>query len=200
MMATSYKLAFEGLLEMKLTDEVKVQLIRIEKEGYSEKGICFAIYKTQDKLTKFKRDSRFWSILLNEVRKHCFKKDDPRWEVINQRKLRNKEYAEQVKQNKLQQRILSPEQYKPGKNKMYVYFVQGEKGGPIKIGTSKDVNKRLHALHTGFPVKLKLLAVLPGNERVECGLHQRFKEFRLSGEWFRPVKELLEYIKTLQTA
>lgn len=78
MKVTTYKQAFEGILGVSFNEKIKEKLTHIEKVGYYEKGICFAIWKSQDKLMKFKQDPRFWSILLNEVRKHCWTRDDPR--------------------------------------------------------------------------------------------------------------------------
>lgn len=51
----------------------------LEAEGYSEKGICFALNRGLDKVAPFVGDSRFASIAINQVRKVAFKKNDIRW-------------------------------------------------------------------------------------------------------------------------
>jgi len=194
----NYQQAFFGLLNMKLTDDIKIQLIRIEKEGYSERAICYAIWRSQEKLCQFRNDSRFWSVLHNEVRKHSFKINDPHWQKVKEEKEKIEKKDNEQKERILKgKKIFALEEYKPGKGKNFVYFIQGEDGGPIKIGTSKNVENRLHALQTGFPHKLVVLAVIKGNDRIERGLHYKFKNYRLSGEWFKPAEELLEYINSL---
>lgn len=76
-----------------------------------------------------------------------------------------------------------------------VYFVQAVCGGPVKIGkTTKPMSERLSALQTGSPVPLKVLAVRKASER---RLHQKFFEYRLSGEWFRPEGALLDYLRLI---
>lgn len=72
MRLTNYKEAFE-YLGIKFTDTERNKLRLIEQEGYKESNICYAIWKSQDKLMQFKGDDRFWSIFANEIRKHAFK-------------------------------------------------------------------------------------------------------------------------------
>ena len=76
----------------------------------------------------------------------------------------------------------------------YVYFIQqNEKGdnSPVKIGFSKDPDKRLKELQTGNPCRLKLCLSLPYDDEREAQLMERClhdvgaRRFRrLSGEWF----------------
>jgi hypothetical protein len=65
--------------------------------------------------------------------------------------------------------------------------------GPIKIGWTKNLLVRLRAFSTMFPMPLRLLGVIPGD--VEDWWHERFAAFRLGGEWFAPMPELLEFIR-----
>lgn len=74
MRITTYKQAFEIVLGVTLTPQVLERVKKIEEDGYYEKGICYAIWRSQDKLLRMKADPRFWSILHNEVRKHAFRK------------------------------------------------------------------------------------------------------------------------------
>ena len=77
--------------------------------------------------------------------------------------------------------------------KEFTYFIQSEKGGPIKIGyTTQDPNKRLRDLQVGSPAKLKLLGVIKGNK--ERALHHKFTTERSHGEWFEPSTKLVDYI------
>lgn len=84
------------------------------------------------------------------------------------------------------------------KKKGYVYFVQGSSGGPIKIGYSVNVAKRLAVL--SYPDELILLAQVQGDKALERRLHRRFKKYRAHGEWFNPAPELLAYIDSLKEA
>lgn len=51
----------------------------LRKDGYTEKGICYAAARAEDKLCSFIGDSRFASVFINEVRKRALKPGDPRW-------------------------------------------------------------------------------------------------------------------------
>ncbi len=76
----------------------------------------------------------------------------------------------------------------------FVYIVQSETVGPIKIGHARHVSERLTKLRSGSPYKLHLLCVLRGGREREKELHRMFKSARLHGEWFKPCPELFRYI------
>ena len=82
---TTYAMAFDSI-DVPLNDKMRCLLKDLEQQGHKEKSICYAIWKAQDKLIAFRRDPRFQSILLNEIRKYSWSSDDPRWQVYNQRK------------------------------------------------------------------------------------------------------------------
>ncbi len=72
----------------------------------------------------------------------------------------------------------------------YVYFVEQEGLGFIKVGVAKNVEKRITKLQTASPVKLKLLtAILVGGRNqaffMEKAIHERLKKYRVEGEWFK---------------
>lgn len=76
----------------------------------------------------------------------------------------------------------------------WTYFVQSEDGGPIKIGfTSKAPEERLCQLQTGSPTKLRIVGLIPQDREKE--LHVKFAKHHSHGEWFRPVKQILEFIE-----
>lgn len=77
----------------------------------------------------------------------------------------------------------------------WVYFIQHGTDGPIKIGCALNVRSRVRALQEWNPVPLRLLGYCHGHLNHERALHKRFAEHRVRGEWFRPVPELLTYIK-----
>lgn len=75
-----------------------------------------------------------------------------------------------------------------------VYFVQGHEGGPVKIGVTSDIDKRLKALQTGHPDFLRLLRWVPGDAVTEASFHARFASLRMTGEWFRFEGDLAQYL------
>lgn len=70
-----------------------------------------------------------------------------------------------------------------------VYFIGGAEG-PVKIGSTVDVVKRLATLQTAHPQPLSVLATSRGGIAVEREYHQRFAAFRLRGEWFERAPEV----------
>lgn len=83
---------------------------------------------------------------------------------------------------------------------LMIYFIQAEKLGLIKIGKTNpsSMNIRLASLRAMCPDKLILLATIL-DERIisESKLHAKFSHLREHGEWFRPEKDLLNYIKDI---
>lgn len=76
----------------------------------------------------------------------------------------------------------------------YVYFIQAEALGLVKIGWAADPTIRLSRLQIGSPDRLKLLAVIEDGRSLEGVLHIMFAADRAHGEWFRPSTRLLAYI------
>lgn len=80
----------------------------------------------------------------------------------------------------------------------YVYFIQSDETGPIKIGVTNNIMYRLSMLQTGSPYQLHIRALQPGDVSIERAYHQVFEEHRISGEWFEPVPKLLATIKAVR--
>jgi DNA-binding XRE family transcriptional regulator len=77
----------------------------------------------------------------------------------------------------------------------HVYFIQGIDGGPIKIGSGNDPEKRLRQFQSASPVILRLLGVIwDAGAWHERDLHREFADLRSHGEWFQPAPRLLAYI------
>ena len=81
------------------------------------------------------------------------------------------------------------------KNPGCVYFLQQDKGDPIKIGKAQNIEKRFSDIQNMLPVRLRVLATIPGGFELEGQLHKRFAASRLHGEWFRPTPGLLALIQ-----
>lgn len=78
---------------------------------------------------------------------------------------------------------------------MAVYFVMLGDAGPIKIGFSDNVPKRMGELERHYGVTPTLLHTEPGGRPEEDAWHERFAEARLGRtEQFRPVPELMDAI------
>lgn len=80
-----------------------------------------------------------------------------------------------------------------------IYFLQMRTGGPIKIGYAESASRRIRQLQTGNPTSLICLSLIEGTEENEAQIHERFRHLHARGEWFRPTKELRNYISTLES-
>src|SRR5262249_48928645 len=70
------------------------------------------------------------------------------------------------------------------KDEQLVYLIQGETGGPIKIGIARNPKKRLGELQATSPVRLRILRTLTGGLDREREIHLQLAQARLHGEWF----------------
>jgi len=76
-----------------------------------------------------------------------------------------------------------------------VYVIQACQGGPVKIGRSVDVDRRLTEVQPGHPFELRVARLFEGvDPAFESWLHTRFADYRLHGEWFE--EEVLTAIDT----
>lgn len=80
-----------------------------------------------------------------------------------------------------------------------IYFIQGAMGGPIKIGYTNNLGRRLFELQEGNPYPLRVLATTEGDRKVEGLLHRKFSEYRYRIEWFEDAPELLEFIANIDS-
>jgi len=195
---TRYVQAFE-LLNISYGQKAQSIVRMLEKQGHSEKSICFSVWKSQDKLLRLKGDERFWGAFINCVRQWSWPKGDPRWDDYWKRKREEEKAREEQKKRaaemkKEEARIIAYRNRYPG----FVYSIQGESGGPIKIGYTQDIKARLSSIQTGHPDILVLLACFPGNTKDERKLHEKFDAFRLRGEWFKPSEFILKQIEEIR--
>jgi len=79
----------------------------------------------------------------------------------------------------------------------WIYFIQKGESGAIKIGISKDPERRLMTLQTASDEPLRIIGCFRGFESDERNLHARFAAQRRMGEWFDPVIELKAVIEEL---
>jgi DNA-binding XRE family transcriptional regulator len=74
-----------------------------------------------------------------------------------------------------------------------VYFAQ-DKNNRIKIGVSYNPTNRIKNLQKEYG-DLTVLKTIKGDHKLETKLHKKFKHLRIINEWFRPEKELLDFIE-----
>lgn len=66
----------------------------------------------------------------------------------------------------------------------YVYFIMEEGDDRfVKIGRARNIQDRLTMLQTGNPRLLKVMRKIPGAERVESWMKDRFSPLKIRSEW-----------------
>ena len=76
------------------------------------------------------------------------------------------------------------------------YIVRNNTNGLIKIGRSRDVERRVRSLSTAAGSELELLCTI--DKDIENELHHKFSNYRTTGEWFDDKDgEIVSYIKQL---
>lgn len=76
----------------------------------------------------------------------------------------------------------------------FVYAIADQSGDKLKIGYSKNPNRRLKQLATGSSDRLYILTMFHGDKFLEKLIHRKFKKVRHNGEWMKVSQELLDYI------
>lgn len=75
-----------------------------------------------------------------------------------------------------------------------VYFIQSAGSGLVKIGFTRDIEKRFSALQTGSGNRLLLLRYIDGGLRTERWLHRHYASNRVRGEWFKFCETMLTIV------
>ena len=80
-----------------------------------------------------------------------------------------------------------------------IYVIQGQMGGEVKIGytAASSVTSRVGAIERKEGRKMRVLRSMEGTKAHEAALHDRFKEHRISGEWFAPHPDLMAAIPSI---
>lgn len=81
-----------------------------------------------------------------------------------------------------------------------IYFVRFADDGPIKIGQTINLEKRLGCYRSQHGKHAQVLGVMDGGRIAEKRILERFDHLRISksvvNEWRHPGSDLLEFIKT----
>lgn len=83
---------------------------------------------------------------------------------------------------------------------MSVYVIRrtGDTSGPVKIGYSIDIQKRVSAMMTSAPEGFDLIYALDGDRNLERTLHRHFSGKRSAREWFNLTEEEIRSIPYIQ--
>lgn len=82
--------------------------------------------------------------------------------------------------------------------KCQVYFLRPVgQDGPVKIGSSIFPWSRLKTFASWSPVALELVAMIPGDQKLERRFHARFMHLHSHGEWFHAARDLTETLTAL---
>jgi hypothetical protein len=79
-----------------------------------------------------------------------------------------------------------------------IYFIRVNGTGPIKIGYTKDPERRLMNLQGSSPYPLAMIGLRKGTISDEKCLHNIYQKHRVSDggkEWYNPTKEILQEAK-----
>jgi hypothetical protein len=74
-----------------------------------------------------------------------------------------------------------------------VYLIKCTVSNVCKIGFSDNPKERIQNLQTSYPWKLELISTLDGDISLERFIHNHFKEFNTSGEWFQYNESIKHY-------
>jgi len=76
-----------------------------------------------------------------------------------------------------------------------IYFIHSKRLNLIKIGYSeRAIETRLKQLSSPKTRPISILGACRGDLRAEKILHNKFKDLREKGEWFKPSIEMLKFI------
>ena len=81
----------------------------------------------------------------------------------------------------------------------YIYFLHDRTTKAIKIGCSKDPEKRMKNIQMMIPgdvYPLRYVQVDGNGFEVERALHMKFMDIQLKGEWFKATPELLTFAES----
>jgi len=67
----------------------------------------------------------------------------------------------------------------------YLYFIQDEESKDIKIGRTKDINRRIKEIRRGSNRSYQILYVFKNLAHLETELHQHLHKHRIQYEWFK---------------
>lgn len=80
-----------------------------------------------------------------------------------------------------------------------IYIARMASSGSIKIGFTTDLATRVSNLWYMVPGGVTVLTSFLGTPDAEAFLHKKFSHLRISGEWFEPADEILEFVDRVRS-
>lgn len=80
-------------------------------------------------------------------------------------------------------------------NSPFVYLIRA--GCRYKIGYSTNIETRIRTFNTANSVPCQIIAIAPGDSRLEKQLHKDFSKYRIHGEWFLATDQILNRFEQL---
>lgn len=79
-----------------------------------------------------------------------------------------------------------------------VYVIQCENLPFVKIGFTNygTIKRRLHTLQTASPFDLRVLLEIGGDVALERELHDRFRRYKIRGEWYHLKGAVAAFIES----
>lgn len=74
-----------------------------------------------------------------------------------------------------------------------LYVVRGVEF--VKIGFTNDLARRVSELQVGSPHELEVLLAIPGSLEDEAWVHEKFRAWRVRGEWFAFTGALVDWVE-----
>jgi hypothetical protein len=78
-----------------------------------------------------------------------------------------------------------------------VYFIRNQAADAMKVGHSRDPDRRLRELQTGNSARLHLVGAVAAAREFETLVHEEFADLALEGEWFSQSGEILAWVERL---
>lgn len=91
---------------------------------------------------------------------------------------------------------LPPEYYSVANGDIWLYFIQQKSGGPVNIGGTKNVKRRLSDLQAACPDELRLMACVRARPSMEMDLHALLESIRIRAKWFETTELTQNLMRT----
>jgi len=80
-----------------------------------------------------------------------------------------------------------------------IYVIEEGLNGPLKIGTTVNLEERLKTLQSGNSKQLNIIMSFKGDSKLESKIHKDLAEFKIreKGEWFYRNEKVFLYLNKL---
>lgn len=71
---------------------------------------------------------------------------------------------------------------------IWLYFIQQKSGGPINVGGTRNVKRRLYDLQAANPEELRLMACVCARPSLETDIYALLDAIRIRSKWFEATE------------